>query len=172
MLFHGSSTSPFAILCAALLLVSQGQGAVALPLRSAPTATVVTAVTHTPQHTNHDARPWYIRRRFQSPEIQPCDHGTQEDCDNIFAIHPLVTSPTVTPRNAKNLVRQLMKRAPAFSENLLTGLFVALIVGSVLLGAGIASIAVFGFDWKRALRKSEKREAEEGPGRDALPHAS
>ena len=51
-----------------------------------------------------------------------------------------------------------MKRAPAFSEGLLTGLFVALIVVSALLGAGIASIAVFGYDWKSALRRSEKRE--------------
>jgi hypothetical protein len=62
------------------------------------------------------------------------------------------------PRTAKNIVRQLIKRAPTFSETVLTYLVVALIVGSVLLGAGIASIAVFGFDWKNALRKSDKRD--------------
>jgi hypothetical protein len=157
MLFHGSSTSSLALLCTALLLVSQGQGVVALPLGSVPTTAAVTVATSTPQHTNHDARPWYIRRRFRSPEIQPCD-DTREDCDNVSATPLFVASPTVTPRKTKNIVRQLIKRAPAFSESLLTGLFVALIAGSVLLGAGIASIAVFGFDWKTALRKSEKRE--------------
>jgi hypothetical protein len=157
MLFYGSSISSLAIICAALLvLVSQGQVAVALPLGPEPTAAAVTVVT-TPQHINQDIRPWYIRRRFRSPEIRPCD-DTREDCDNISTIPPLVVSPTVTPRTTKNIARQLIKRAPTFSENVLTYLVVALIVGSVLLGAGIASIAVFGFDWKNALRKSDKRD--------------
>lgn len=161
MLFHGSSISSLAILCAVLALVSQGQVAVALPLAADPTAAAV-AVVAPQQHTNHDTRPWYIRRRFRSPEIQPCDN-THDDCDKVPAV-PLLypaASSTVTPRKTKNIVRQLLKRAPAFSESVLTGLFVALIVGSVLLGVGIASIAVCGFDWKNYLRKSDRREGPE-----------
>jgi hypothetical protein len=162
MLFHGNIVTLLAVI--ASVFVFHGQIAAAIPL--GPERMAASAVTTTP--TSHDATPWFITRRAKSPEIETLN-DRQKAARTYTTIH--LVSPETQPSNAlqktKNIARQLHRRASDVVGNntFITAMFVLLIVLSVLLGMGIASIAVCGFEWRRFLARSETRkdiEQEEG----------
>ncbi|KAK4239425.1 hypothetical protein C8A03DRAFT_32527 [Achaetomium macrosporum] len=159
MHFRKRSTMQLAIIFSIFAL--QWQIAIALPLQRAVTTTAVTTTTPTQDRESW----WFFKRRKTQPALcqtsQTHDNGDRK-CDQRSNILESLFSDTAKSNSCsdtkkfKNMHRQLLRRANEALGNsaLTTGLFVALIVVSVLIGAGVASIAVCGFDWKHYLARS------------------
>jgi hypothetical protein len=161
------------------LFALQWQIAVSLPLEwedpAAVTATTTTTTTTTTTPTQ-DQEPWsFLLPCFGSRKSQPASerksqtYDNDDQASNYIALTPSrskdhKSNPKTTTEQFKNLRRQLLRRAHVvLNKKTLTAVFVAVIVVSVLLGVGVASIAVCGFDWRRHLARSRIPNDDEVP---------
>ncbi|KAK3309812.1 uncharacterized protein B0T15DRAFT_516616 [Chaetomium strumarium] len=143
------------------LFAFQWHLAVPLPLEwEDPTAVPATTTTTTPtrQHGPWSFLPPCFGRRKDQPALyqksltHDDDGHVFDQASNLLNLDRSSPKDHNSPRGkeSKRMRRQLLRRANEVlgSNALTTGLFVALIVVSVLIGVGVASIAVCGFDWK------------------------
>jgi hypothetical protein len=145
MYLHGSFAL-LATLCS--ILVSQTQLAASLPLGPEPKATGIANEADTLQ----DPKPWLIitEKRLQLPQVGTAgDPG--EGTEKIPALPSLFSADVSLSdalQHAKDISTHFVRRADGALGNntFVTAMFVVLIVVSVLIGAGAASIAVFGLD--------------------------
>jgi hypothetical protein len=152
-----SSFVLLATLCSTL--VSQNQLAVALPLAPQPK---VAGSAHA-ANAVQDPRLWLAltEQRFQLPQVETPDNP-QNKTEKTSAI-PILFPDTLSSdalQHVRNIPNQFFQRADGALVNnaFVTAMFVVLIVVSVLIGAGVASIAVLGLDWKRYLARSTARK--------------
>ncbi|KAH6854061.1 hypothetical protein B0I37DRAFT_21324 [Chaetomium sp. MPI-CAGE-AT-0009] len=138
-----------------LIVALQVQSVYALPLGPAAATTAIESTTRTSYLEN----PWLATRRLRLLGVEPLsDHKQDNAASQLHLV--LLRTPSNAPRNIKDVPRQLLRRASGIAANqtFITAMFVLMIVLSVLLGVGIASISVCGLDWKRYLSRSKPRE--------------
>lgn len=99
------------------------------------------------------SQPWFIRRRFHLVPIQPSvKYPTPRSTHEIH----ILPEPSFKKRHPS-----LVRRSPFTGPQGMT-IGVAIIVTiSVLLGLGIGSIAIFGFEWKKFFGKSSAKSQKE-----------
>lgn len=91
-------------------------------------------------------------------------NGASERTETYVEVFSVSMSPTLG--KPKRFLRHVLRRGtePVGNSAFIKAMFAVLITVSVLIGAGVASIAVFGFEWKRFLTKSStnKELADDG----------
>ncbi|KAK3300666.1 uncharacterized protein B0H64DRAFT_381419 [Chaetomium fimeti] len=168
MFFKGCYTT---LLLAALgtILAFQVQSAYALPLGSAVASPAIASTTR----TSYLTKPWLATRRLRLLGVAPSPDRKQPEDNTASKLHHyLLPTPSNAPRDIKDVPQRLLRRSDITSnQTFITAMFVLLIVVAVLLGVGIASIAVCGLDWKRYLSRSKPRVdlEEKGPERASEP---